>query len=343
MYQHGGDIYTHKNMIDFSSNINPLGPPDGVITAACEGIRSVSYYPDPWCNKLRERLSKMHQLPKEYILCGNGAAELIFSFVLAYKPKKALFPIPTFHEYEQALHTIDCDITYYSMKEENDFILTDDFIPAITNDLDIIFLCNPNNPTGHLIPNGLLDQILQKCVDYNIYLVIDECFMDFVNKEEQDSFIEKCTTVKTLFILKAFTKLYAIPGLRLGYMISSNTEMLMKMKEVTQPWNVSVPAQLAGIAALEEEEYVNKSIELILQERKYLMSELSKMNLKLYDSKGNYIFFQGDKGLYEECLNKGILIRDCSNYEGLEQGYYRIAVKDHISNEKLVHILQEVI
>lgn len=343
MYQHGGDIYTHKDILDFSTNINPFGPPDSVIDAAYEGIKSASHYPDSYCNDLREELSKTIHISKDFILCGNGAADLIFSFCLALKPKKALIPIPTFQEYEQALISIDCNIEYYPMKVENDFILSEDFLKVITKDLDVIFLCNPNNPTGQLISKNLIIQILQKCIANNILLVIDECFMDFVDTKEDYSFIEECKKTNNIFILKAFTKLYAIPGLRLGYILSSNIKLLQKMKQVTQPWNVSIPAQAAGIAALKEEEYVHMSLQSLRTEKIYLKKALSKMNVKIYDSKANYIFFRGDLKLYNHCLNKGILIRNCSNYIGLDHGFYRIAIKDHVSNEKLVQTLREVI
>lgn len=343
MYQHGGDIYKHKDMIDFSANINPLGTPKNVIAAAYEGIKLSSSYPDSRCEQLIENLSRAEQVPKESILCGNGAADLIFSLVLAYKPRKALIPIPTFNEYEQALNVIECDIRYYLMEDKDNFALKEDFLQSITKDLDIIFLCNPNNPTGHLIQKNLLEQILHICDTYNILLVIDECFIDFVKDSKFYTMKRECTKTKNLFIVKAFTKLYAIPGLRLGYGISSNTELLLKMKDVTQPWSVSTPAQMAGIAALIEKDYVNETIHYIQKEREILLKELSRMNFKIYDSNANYIFFQGDPDLYKKCLNKSILIRDCSNYKGLEKGYYRIAIKDHISNEKLAKVFKEVI
>lgn len=343
MYQHGGNIYKHKNILDFSTNINPVGTPESVIAAAYEGIKQSFSYPDTQCEELRNSLSKTEQIPMESIICGNGAADLIFSLVLSHRPKKALIPIPTFHEYEQALQVLDCDITYYPMKEEDDFKLQEDFLHAITSDLDIIFLCNPNNPTGHLIPRDLLEQILMKCDTYNILLVMDECFMDFVENPKIYTMKENCKNRANLFIVKAFTKLYAIPGLRLGYGMSNNKELLHKMKEVSQPWSVSTPAQMAGIAALKETEYVKQSYDLLQVERAYLSKELLKMNFKTYDSNANYIFFQGKPDLYNDCLKKGILIRNCSNYKSLDETYYRIAIKDHNSNEQLIKTFWEVI
>ncbi len=342
MHQHGGDIYNHKDKLDFSSNVNMLGTPQEVIRAACEGVTFSYRYPDTQCVELREAISKVEHIPMEQIIIGNGAADLIFSLVLSRKPRKALVPIPSFYEYEQALHTIECEIVYHRMKEDNEFLLQEDFIQAMTKDVDIIFLCNPNNPTGNLIQRDFMKEILLKCEEYDILLVVDECFMDFVHEGRDYTIKEQCKKSKHLFILKAFTKLYAMPGLRLGYGLSGNMELIHKMKEVSQPWNVSIPAQMAGIAALKEVEYVKHSLQLLKVERSYLIEELIKLNFIIYGSKANYIFFYSEQKLYEKCLKRGFLIRDCSNYKGLEAGYYRIVVKTHKENKQLVEVLGDI-
>ena len=342
MYKHGGNIYLNTNKNDFSANINLAGMSEGVIRAACEGVMRSDRYPDPECADLRKAISKAIGTSAHQIICGNGAADLIYSLVLALKPKKALMPIPAFYEYEQALKVVECKIEYYYMREEQQFLLQEDFIDRIREDIDIIFLCNPNNPTGHLIAKDLMFRIIHHCENKCIYLVVDECFMDFVEERENHSVISQCMTSKYLFVLKAFTKLYAMPGLRLGYGICSNMALLERIKEVSQPWNVSLPAQMAGIAALKEDKYVKKSLALIQREKIYLLEELQKLDYRVYDSKANYLFFHAHAGLYALCLEEGILIRDCSNYRGLKEGYYRIAVKRHEDNEQLVKVLRKV-
>lgn len=342
MYQHGGDIYNHNIKLDYSSNVNLLGTPDGVIQAACEGVTQSCNYPDTKCAKLREAISGYEQIPMDHIICGNGAADLIFSCVLSKKPKLALIPSPTFSEYEQALRVVDCEIRYYQTTEETNFTIQEDFIDEIDDKVDIIFLCNPNNPTGNLISRKQMEKILLQCQKYDILLVVDECFLDFVTDCESYTMKDFCKKTKNLFILKAFTKLYAMPGLRLGYGLCSNSELINRMQLVSQPWNVSIPAQMAGIAALKETEYVTQSLELLQQEKTYLIKELIQLNFKLYESQANYIFFKADKGLYEKCLQKGILIRDCSNYKGLEEGYYRIVIKKHEENIQLIEALKEI-
>lgn len=343
MYKHGGDIYINENKNDFSTNINLAGIPEGVIRAACEGVMLSDRYPDTQCSDLRKAISNAIGISERQIICGNGAADLIYSLVLALKPKKALMPVPAFYEYEQALKSVACEIEYIFMKEAQQFKLQEDFIDHIKEDTDIIFLCNPNNPTGHLIDKDFMNRIIHKCETKGICLVVDECFMDFVEHREDYSVIDQCESNKHLFILKAFTKLYAMPGLRLGYGIGGNMELLERMKKVSQPWNVSIPAQMAGIAALKEEDYVRDSLKVIRREKAYLIEELRKLNYKVYDSKANYLFFEAYPGLYDLCLEKGILIRDCSNYLGLKEGYYRISIKRHEDNEKLIKALREVV
>lgn len=376
MHQHGGDIYNHNHVLDFSSNINFLGTPKKVLEAACQGVLGSHVYPDIQCRALREAISVSEGVAAEHILCGNGAADLIFSLVHAVAPTKALVLSPTFHEYEQALQSVSCQITYHELSDSRDFLLGEDFLTALTPDLDLVFLCNPNNPTGQLIPGGLLEAILFQCRTHNTLLVVDECFLDLVSDGEVRSMKPYLADHPNLFVLKAFTKLYAIPGLRLGYGLCSDTNLLMRIRECSQPWNVSLPAQLAGIAATNEQEYVRDSLAALDLERRYLLSELNTLPVQVYGSAANYIFFsirnsnrttdtetdhtvhsggsahklidtgepQGipSLSLYEECLSRGILIRDCSNYRGLGDGYYRIAIRSHADNQALIHTLKEV-
>jgi threonine-phosphate decarboxylase len=340
MYQHGGDIYTNRVKLDFSSNVNLMGTPEGVIRAAKRGVDLSYRYPDTECNELREAISRNEGIPKDMIVCGNGAADLIFSLVLTRKPKKALLLSPTFHEYEQALLGVGCEIRYHQLLEENGFQLQSDFVDEINEDIDILFLCNPNNPTGALIEKSMLMKILQKSEKSNCFLVVDECFLDFVPDGKDYTLKELCKESKNLFVLKAFTKLYAMPGLRLGYGFFGNSLFIDEMKINSQPWGVSLPAQLAGVAALKEKEYVNKSLKMLEEEKNYLMKQLQLLKFKVYGSKANYIFFGTQKGLYEKCLEQGVLLRDCSNYRGLTDGYYRIVVKTHCENVMLIELLK---
>lgn len=336
---HGGDIYSRNIRLDFSTNINPFGMPEDVKKAAIEGVEQSTHYPDVSCDRLKTAVSELENVPKDFIICGNGAAELIFTLVLVKKPQKALLAVPGFQEYEQALKTSFCDIFYYQMKKENEFILQDDYLSMLTEDLDLAFLCSPNNPTGNLIDPKLLGKIIAKCTEKHIFLVLDECFLEFVEEGLQNSAIKYLENRQNLFILKAFTKMYGMPGLRLGYGLCSDKELLEQMEGAVQPWNVSQPAQRAGIAACKEHAFVKKTREYIKSERAFLKEELEKIGFRVYPSKANYLFFEAPVDLYEQCLEEQILIRDCSSYRGLERGYYRIAVKSHEENVELLQIL----
>lgn len=342
-YVHGGDIYTHKNILDFSTNINPLGIPESVRNAAISGILQSHHYPDSRCYDLRRALSLHEQLPLNSIICGNGAADLIFSLCLYVKPKKALLLAPTFAEYEQALTTIQCDINYFNLNKEHDFLLTKGYLNYLTPDLDMIFLCNPNNPTGVPIAKDFMEEILQICELNHILLVVDECFMDFLDTPEEYTLKHKIKESNYLFIIKAFTKMYAMAGLRLGYGLTGNKNIIDGIHSVTQPWNVSIPASQAGIAALLETDFVANTKSLIKKERDYLLSELDALSIKTYGSKANYIFFEGPYDLYENMLQEHILIRSCGNYRGLETNYYRIAVKTHKDNQTFINCFKKYV
>lgn len=341
MHKHGGDIYTHKNVIDFSANINFRGMPEAVQQAAREAVELCGNYPDTECRALREAISQREQVAAEQVICGNGAAELIFSLVMAKKPRKALLLAPTFYEYEQALRTVDCQLQTYQLREEYGFGIQEDFLDCIEEGTHMVFLCNPNNPTGVLTEPDFLLRVLRRCEACGALLVVDECFNDFLEEPEYYSMKQQLCGSRQLFILKAFTKMYAMAGLRLGYGLCSDRELLETLGKMRQPWSVSIPAQAAGIAAAQEVGFAEESKEQIKEEGKFLKEKFAEMGYPIIGSAANYIFFKGPEDLHESCLHRGILIRDCSNYEGLGSGWYRIAVKSRQENRKLLSVLEK--
>ena len=346
---HGGDIYRNNVKYDFSTNINPLGTPQSVLYAMKESLNSCSNYPDVNCEKLRDALALYEKVSQNAILCGNGAAELIFSLAFAVKPKKALIQAPTFAEYEQALRAQGCEIEYFYTKKESDFKVTREILNQLDEELDMIFLCSPNNPTGIVIDSELLNEICDTCKKNDIIIVVDECFQEFLEKKE--SIIPKISENENIVILKAFTKIYALAGIRLGYLVTYNEEIITKIQNITQPWNVSLVAQAAGQASLKETEFVKKTIDYITKGREALCENLNRLNFKVYPSKANYILFEINemvmgiegKTFYEQCLEKGILIRDCSNYVGMNHGFYRIAVRTTEENNALIKVFEELV
>lgn len=342
IYEHGGDIYTYNDMLDFSVNVNPLGTPERVIAAAKRGVQSAAVYPDSRCRKLREKLSGKQEVSENNYVFGNGAAELIYTLVLAEKPLKALIPVPAFSEYERALQSVGCEIKYFYTKENNYFCIDNNFLNKLEKDVDIVFLCSPVNPSGHKIDKQLLKHAADICEETGTRLVVDECFVDFLQEAENYSMIGETEKYRKLFILRAFTKTYAMAGLRLGYGISSDTDLLERMEQMRQPWSVSVPAQEAGLAALDEEEYVKTARNLIVRERNYLERELNKMGIKFISSDVNFILLYSKIDLFLAMKKQEILIRDCQNYRNLGKGWYRIAVRTHGDNLRLINALADM-
>lgn len=337
---HGGDVYHHQGCIDFSANCNPLGTPRKVKEAIIESLDHINDYPQVGCFPLKKAIAEYEHTDFSQVICGNGAAEVIFTLCRAVSPKKALVPAPTFAEYQQALYSVGCQVEFFYLDEKKQFRLDEDFISALTPDLDIIFLCNPNNPTGLLAEKEVLKKLLDRCRQLDIFMAVDECFLDFVPEPEKYTLKEYLKDYENLFLFKAFTKRYAMAGVRLGYGLCGNGKLLEKMESMCQPWNVSSLAQAAGLAALKETAYVEEGRQVTFQELDYLKKELSALGYPVYPSQANYVFFKGPEDLYEKLEKKKILIRDCSNYTGLCKGYYRVAVKNHEENRALIQALK---
>jgi len=347
---HGGDIYSkrdipqNKKLIDFSANVNPLGMPLAAKRAIIDNIYNFSSYPDPLCRDLIDKISKYENIPAEYIVCGNGAADIIYRIASALKPKMALLTAPTFSEYKESLKTVDSSIRYHYLLENDEFNLDKSIFDKLESDVDIMFLCNPNNPTGIQIEKEMVLKIASQCKSNKIVLVVDECFIEFLENSQDYSIVNKLGDFENVIVIKAFTKIYAMAGIRLGYGICSNKDIIDRIYNAGQPWNVSVVAQKCGIAVLKETEYVRQTKMIIKQNREYLMAELRLLGLKLFESKANYILFKSkNKLLHRELEKYGILIRPCNNYMGLDDTYFRIAVKAREDNEYLIKSLERIL
>ena len=344
MHKHGGDIYSHPNFIDFSANINFLGVPRTVMEAAKSALEEVTHYPQAGSEQLCHAIAEMERVKTEQVICGNGAADVIFSLVLAEKPKRALIPAPTFQEYEQALLSVDCQveaIPFWNQNTEKADFNRRQFLEKITDETDMVFFCNPNNPTAILYEREYLMEMLERCTQCGTRLVVDECFLDFVSGAWNITMKPFLEQYSQLFIVKAFTKMFAIPGIRLGYGLCSDVKLLENMQRVTQPWNVSVIAQKAGIAVAKESSFIEKTRKAVEEEKKYLLQELQQFPIEVYGYAANFIFFHGEKGLEQKLEQHGILIRNCNNFRGLEEGWYRIAVRTRQENQALIKILKK--
>ncbi|MGN0152578.1 MAG: pyridoxal phosphate-dependent aminotransferase [Wujia sp.] len=337
-YIHGGDIYRYPVEYDFSVNINPLGMPLGSISAAHEGIVLSGRYPDYSGEKLCRAIAGHENIPSWSIVLGNGAAELIYALCHAVRPVTALTVAPTFQEYASAVCAAGGEMRYCYLHEADDFSVTEELLDSVTEDIDILFLCNPNNPTGMLAEPDLMQRLIRRCAACDTLLCIDESFLPFVEDAEKHTAMKYLSEDKgCLVVLRSFTKIYGMPGLRLGYMAFGDMELRERVRSNIQPWNTSVPAQMAGIEALKDIEFLEKTRDMLHAERNYLETAMrGHLTKKMYPGCANFILFCADDGLGEDLLEQGIMIRDCSGFEGLSQGYYRIGIRSHSENQMLI-------
>lgn len=345
---HGGDWAGYRaefgcDALDFSANVSPLGLPAGVAAAITNALPTADRYPDPLCRELRAALAGAEGVPADWILCGNGAADLIFRLALAVRPRRALLPAPTFAEYEAALQTVGCAVQRVFLREENEFAVTEEFIDAVTPETDIVFLCQPNNPTGQVTPPARVERLVRRCAECGAVLVVDECFLDFLPDRDAWTAKQLLRDAPQLIILKAFTKLYAMAGVRLGYALCGDAALLEKMRGAGQPWAVSSLAQAAGLAALQETAYAGAVRALIAEQRPRMAAGLRALGLWVIDGQANYLLFRATPDFGEKLRRRGAVVRSCANYPGLDAAWYRTAVRTAEENTRLLQIMGEIL
>lgn len=345
---HGGDWAGFEERfgyepLDFSVNVSPLGLTEGIKTAVINTLETADRYPDPLCRRLRKAIAEREHVEEGSCLCGNGADDLIFRLVAAVKPRKALITAPTFAEYRAAMELQGTEIEEFELKEIDGFSLTEEFIEHIKADTEIVFICEPNNPTGVTTPRNLLKKVLERCAEVGALLVIDECFNDFLDEPEKHSMREMLADFDNLFILKSFTKLYAMAGIRLGYCLCYDENLLKKIRKAGQEWSVSSLAENAGLAALREEGYVSELRRLVKSERERVVRELGNMGIDRVYGEADYLLFHAREGLADELETRGILLRRCENYSGLGPGWFRLGLKKREDNNILLKAMKEVI
>ena len=322
---HGGDwagfeTEYGKTPLDFSANISPLGLPERVRAAALRAVEMADRYPDPLNRRLCAALADYHSVPASNIVCGSGASDLIYRLCHTLRPKSAAVFVPGFAEYARALRETWCHVTEIPLSA--DFCLTQEQLTQIPQDCELLFLCNPNNPTGLLSGRELLLQLLDLCRERGTVVAMDECFLDFCEDAADCSLVSALAQYPELIIIKAFTKTCAMAGLRLGYVFCGSTELAEKLRDCGQPWAVSVIAEEAGIEALCEEDYVNQLRTLISAERRKMKTALEAVGMRVVPGEANFLLFRcTDYGLAEKLRERGILIRDCANFAGLEKGW----------------------
>lgn len=373
-FEHGGDIYGRKDVVDFSANINPLGMPQVAREAIVEHMGDYEAYPDFECRDLRKAIARAEGTQPGCIVCTAGASDLFQRLCLVLKPRTALVTAPCFSGYEQALEQAGARIVRHALRDEDDYDVTEGLlawlgeapesapggnavsaavpegvpddhaggaaVPVGAPDTpDMLFLCNPNNPTGRTIDRGLLERVLDAACEAGVMVVLDECFLDFTG---EPSAVELCPHYPNLVVARAFTKMYAMAGLRAGYGICSDEMLVERLAQAGQPWAVSGPAQVAAVAALGEAGWVERTRRYVDEQREVLARALGELGMRVVQGQANYLLFQSERALYGPLLERGFLIRRCGNFQGLDDNWYRIAVRTLDENEALIAALKEV-
>jgi threonine-phosphate decarboxylase len=349
-----GSIYSIMNFnkvkIDFSSNINPLGISKFVLKEIKKKIKHISYvYPDPNCTLLKKSIAEYigHGIDQKWINIGNGATELIHNFVRSLPSKNAIIPSPTFCEYELVSKRCGMLISYIPLSKKFEIEPNGIIEKVRKKSNNLIFLCNPNNPTG-LVNTEAIEKILSSIDNSKTVLLIDESFIDFLDNIEKKSMISKIKEFDNLAILRSMTKSYGLAGLRLGYLVSNpNLTRKLKLHQIT--WNVNGIAQVAGIAALHDQKYISKTKKIIQKEREYMYTKINRKKSHVNALRSDVNFFliklkNFDSTTYQKKMLNfyGILVRDCSTFTGMSNEFIRIAVRTHGDNLKFLKAIDDI-
>ena len=331
-----------KQYIDFSANINPLGPPPALKEKWTDFFEEITVYPDPFATQLKDRISKSEQIPSDSILIGNGGAELITLLARMLAGKKVIIVEPTFLEYEKTCQANNCEIVYHQLREPN-FDLNIDDLRSSLIDADALFLCNPNNPTGIQYPSTTIKSIIEECGKRDCLIILDEAFFDFLI--DYDSFVPYINKFLNLIIIRSMTKMFAIPGIRLGYLVAQPA-LVSEFSKLQSHWSTNTIALLAGELCLQNESFIKETQEYIDYERKRLFAFFKQNEFLVSASKVNFYLLQDPLlkdqfSLFEFLLHHGIIPRHTFNFPGLEGRWLRFAIKSHEENNQLMEVLAQ--
>lgn len=356
---HGSDLekieviygIKREDIIGFSANVNPLGISKKLRTALADRVEAITEYPDREYTSLRRGIATYIDGDMDHILVGNGATELISLFIQMIQPKKALLVAPTYSEYEREISLQGGVCESYELKERDNFCLdTLDLANHLTDDLDLLVICNPNNPTSTAIPVSQMKEILNLCKEKNIYCMVDETYVEFVKNVAE---ITSCSLVNShdnLIILRGTSKFFAAPGLRLGYAVCGNKELVTLVNKRKNPWTINTLAAIAGEIMFSDKDYIRETRDLIDNERDYIYNILSSCkNIKVYTPSANFVLVKILKEgltsdmIFDAAIKKGFMIRDCSSFEFLDNSFIRFCFMMPEANRKLLELLSELL
>ncbi|MGI6094901.1 MAG: threonine-phosphate decarboxylase CobD [Lachnospiraceae bacterium] len=356
---HGSDlekiekIYGIKkeDIVSFSANVNPLGISYKLKNTLCEKLDVISGYPDRDYTKLRQAIAAYSGAQFDNILVGNGSTELISLFIQTNHPKKALILGPTYSEYEREISLGGGTTHYYPLKEENDFHMdVEDFCSQLNDSYDLIVLCNPNNPTSSALTRSQIRHILDVCMQHGIFLMIDETYVEFAPEGMPIDVIPLTNDYNNLIVLRGISKFFAAPGLRLGYAVTGNQDLLKFINTKKNPWTINSLAEVAGQIMFTDTEYIQKTRELISTQRTHIYQELCTWDsVKVYEPTANFMLVKILKSditadtVFDHCIKKGMMVRNCSTFPFLDSRYFRFCIMKPEDNDRLLAALREIL
>ena len=336
-----------EEIVSFSANVNPLGVSPMLRATLAEKIDAITTYPDREYTSLRKCIANYCGTTYENVLVGNGSTELISLFIQIRQPKKALILGPTYSEYERSISLEGGTSLYYPLKEEDHFQLNvSDFISKLNENIDLVVLCNPNNPTSTAIRRKEMRQILDACKQYDIFVMVDETYIEFADNYEEINSVPLASHYNNIIILRGTSKFFAAPGLRLGYAITGNRDLIDYINTHKNPWMINSLAVVAGEIMFQDQDYIAKTKALIASERQKMFDAFAAHPyFKPYPACGNFILVRilnedlSSGELFERAIREKMMIRDCSSFPFLDNRYIRFCMMDPEDNERLMKCL----
>lgn len=339
-YEHGGDVYSHPGVIDFSASLNPLGMPGAARAALAGCADACERYPDPRCRALVAALARYEGVAPAQVVACAGATDALARICQALRPRRALVCAPCYGGYEQALGQVGCEVLRHRLAAESGFSVDAAFAQAIVRGVDLVFLANPNNPTGRALDRAVFLACLERAREAAATVVVDECFVELSDGRRSNDLL---ADHGNLVIVKALTKTHALAGLRVGHALCADSDLARRLADAGQPWAVSVLAQLVGSAALGEPTYLARSRAYVDRERRRLARGMGSLGLAVVPSGANFLLAHGPRGLAGRLLGRGILVRGCENFPGLDPDWFRVAVRTAPENDRLLAALEAVV
>ena len=355
---HGSDLekieeYYHipkEEIVCFSANVNPLGLSEAVRQKLCDHLDVICRYPDRAYTSLRQTIGAYCGADPAHIVVGNGSTELISLLISQRAPKKALVLGPTYSEYARELSLVGGSMEYYHLREADDFVLDiDDFLSHVTGEVDMVILCNPNNPTSSAIPREDMERIIAQCQKQGVFVMIDETYVEFAPDVQAVSAVSLVPAYDNFMVIRGVSKFFAAPGLRFGYGITSNQTFLSALLTHQNPWSLNSIGAFAGEEMLKDTDYIQRTRALISKERAKMLARLAESSTyKTYPAYANFILARIQKegvtsfDVFEKTIHQKLMIRDCSSFQELEGEYIRFCVMDPADNDRLMDCLLDV-